>query len=93
MEMKEILGILGNGDESSGKELLEAVAKRMQEAREKHTVYARDYVQALQTIKSEVEELDYAVKNESVFRQFDESLDVIVTAWRFANAEPELKIE
>ena len=82
--------ILGNGNIVHGKLLLWKIAYRLLHARSKHPIFAEVVYQGLGRITSEHEELVYAVEHETPERQFDEDLDVIATAIRFANKEYEI---
>ena len=77
----------GNGDVGSGKQVLFMLAKRLEEAREKHPVFAEGPFQALGVIGAEFRELEVAVEHKSPDRQLDEALDVATTAMRFAIGE------
>ncbi len=79
--------IFGNGDILHGEELLRRIADRLIHARTKHPEFAVGVYQGLSRITDEHEELVHAVEKETPERQFDEDLDVIATAVRFANRE------
>lgn len=86
----KICQILGNGDFRRGKDLIEAIALRMQHAREKHPVFAEGKFHALGVIHAEYLELERAVaKNEGREREQDESLNTATTALRFFIGEHE----
>lgn len=82
--------ILGNGSVQAGRGLMAALAKRMGEAREKHTVFAEGKYHALGVIGAEYHELEKAVEYESPERMADEALDVAVTALRLWAGEHEV---
>lgn len=77
----------GNGDAGMGRQVIFMLARRLEEAREKHPVFAESPFQALGVIGAEFRELEVAVEHESADRQFDEALDVAATAMRFVNGE------
>lgn len=77
----------GNGDAGKGRQAIFMLARRLEEAREKHPVFAEGFFQALGVIGAEFRELEVAVEHESADRQFDEALDVAATAMRFVNGE------
>lgn len=79
----------GNGNIDKGRELLFALAYRLEEARIKHRWPDEAYgqYQAVGVIGEEFRELEYAVEKESPERQKDEALDVAATAMRFAAGE------
>lgn len=77
----------GNGDVGMGRQVIFMLARRLEEAREKHPVFAESPFQALGVIGAEFRELEVAVEHESEDRQFDEALDVAATAIRFVNEE------
>ena len=74
---------LGNGDEETASALLTVICVRLEQAREKHPVFAEGSFHALGVIESEFHELEYAIEHESEERQKDEALDVIATCIRF----------
>lgn len=77
----------GNGDAGKGRQAIFMLARRIEEAREKHPVFAESPFQALGVIGAEFRELEVALEHESPDRQFDEALDVAATAMRFVNGE------
>lgn len=77
----------GNGDAGKGRQAIFMLARRLEEAREKHPVFAESPFQALGVIGAEFRELEVALEHESPDRQFDEALDVAGTAMRFVNGE------
>lgn len=77
----------GNGNESKGRAIMQAIALRLEQARDKHPLYAEGPYQALGVIGSEFHELEKAVEHETESRQMDEALDVIATAVRFLGEE------
>lgn len=77
----------GNGNERKGRAIMQAIALRLEEAREKHQVYAEGQYQALGVIHAEFKELEKAVEHETESRQMDEALDVIASAVRFLGEE------
>lgn len=82
-----LLAVWGNGDAIRGYSLFYAATMRVAHARAKHPKYARGASRALEVIKSEFDELTHAVNHESPWRQYDEALDVLVTALRFVANE------
>lgn len=77
----------GNGNEKRGRAIMQAIALRLEEAREKHPVYAEGPYQALGVVHAEFKELEHAVEHETESRQKDEALDVIATSVRFLGEE------
>lgn len=77
----------GNGNERKGRAIMQAIALRLEEAREKHPVYAEGPYHALGVVGSEFRELEKAVEHETESRQKDEALDVIATSVRFLGEE------
>lgn len=86
-DFNKMLEIWGNGNELLGYSLFYAVTMRLYHARVKHPKFANSEIHSFDVIKSELDELEYAIKSETENRQFDEALDVIATALRFANKE------
>ncbi len=82
--------ILGKGDFRRGRELLDAVAERMDHARKKHPVFAECPEDAVAVIGEEYAELVHAVRWETSERLHDEGLDLAVTALRLVNGEHEV---
>ena len=80
----------GNGDFRRGQQVVFMLAKRLEDARQKHPLFAAGPGRALGVIGAEFRELEYAVENESNARQMDEALDVAATAMRFVNGEHRL---
>lgn len=78
---------LGNGDIGRGRRNMFALARRLEEARAKHPVFAEGQYQAVGIIGAEFRELEYAVEQESAHRQTDEALDLACAAMRFVNRE------
>ncbi len=90
MTYVKLCQILGKGDFRRGRNLLEALAGRMQHARKKHPRFAEGKFQALGVIHAEYLELEQAVaKNEGREREQDEALDTATTALRFFLLEHE----
>lgn len=87
MNELEYMKIWGNGNPCAGFKLFEAVTKRLEYAREKHPDFTDDKHNGYNAVKAELEELKEAILYETEEREFDEALDVIVTALRFANRE------
>lgn len=56
-------------------------------ARDKHPEYARSTYEALEVIRSEFKELEYAMNKENRERQIDEAFDVLVVTLRFILGE------
>lgn len=84
MTYVKLCQILGNGDFRRGRNLLEALAGRMQHARKKHSRFAEGKFQALGVIHAEYRELEHAVTSgEGKERERDEALDVVATCLRF----------
>lgn len=77
----------GNGNEKRGRAIMQAIALRLEQARDKHPLYAEGQYQALGVIGSEFHELEKAVEHETESRQMYEALDVIATAVRFLGEE------
>lgn len=77
----------GNGDVGRGRQALFMLAKRLEEARGKHPVFAESAEEAVDVIESEFWELQYAQDQESQDRQIDEALDVVATVVRFVGKE------
>lgn len=77
----------GNGDVGRGRQALFMLAKRLEEARQKHPVFAESAEEAVDVIESEFCELQYAWEQESQDRQIDEALDVAATVVRFVGKE------
>lgn len=77
----------GKGDMGKGRQIMFMLAKRLEQARNKHPVFARDAEEAVHVIGEEWAELAAAVAHESHDRQLDEALDVATTAMRFAAGE------
>lgn len=77
----------GNGDLGRGQQAIFMLAKRLEEARRKHPVFATGAHEAMGVIGAECFELDAAVHAESPDRQRDEALDVACTAMRFVIGE------
>lgn len=77
----------GNGNERKGRAIMQAIALRLEEAREKHPVYAEGPYHALGVMHAEFKELEHAVEHETESRQMDEALDVIATSVRFLGEE------
>lgn len=81
--------IIGNGSAAAGHRLIEDIARRMAEARQKHPVFAEGKYHALDVIGAEYEELTRSVERETSERMKDEALDVAVTALRMWAGEHE----
>lgn len=77
----------GNGDVGKGRQTIFMLARRLEEARGKHPVFAESAEEAVDVIGEEWAELSQAVDQESQDRQRDEALDVAATAIRFAMGE------
>ena len=82
VELMEAAVLLGNGGQRGGAVMIAALARRMEEARKKHPVFAEGKSHALGVIGAEYEELVRAVERETPERVRDEALDVAVTALR-----------
>jgi UTP:GlnB (protein PII) uridylyltransferase len=82
VELMEAAVLLGNGGQRDGMAIIAALARRMEEARKKHPVFAEGKYHALGVIGAEYEELVRAVERETPERVRDEALDVAVTALR-----------
>lgn len=89
MELMEAAVLLGNGGQRGGAVMIAALARRMEEARKKHPVFAEGKYHALGVIGAEYEELVRAVERETPERVRDEALDVAVTALRLWAGEQE----
>ena len=81
--------IIGNGSAAAGHRLIEDIARRMAEARQKPPVFAEGKYHALDVIGAEYEELTRSVERETPERMKDEALDVAVTALRMWAGEHE----
>ena len=77
----------GNGNERKGRAIMQAIALRLEQARDKHPLYAEGPCHALGVIHAEFKELEHAVEHETESRQMDEALDVIATSVRFLGEE------
>lgn len=77
----------GSGDLGRGKQLIFMLARRLEEAREKHKRFAEGAYQALGIIGAEYNELVNAVEHETHDRAIDEALDVAATCMRFIGKE------
>lgn len=77
----------GNGDVGRGQHAIFMLARRLEEAREKHPIFAESAEEAVEVIGEEWAELSQAVDQESQDRQHDEALDVAATAIRFTIGE------
>jgi hypothetical protein len=77
----------GNGNEKRGRAIMQAIALRLEQARDKHPLYAEGQYHALGVIHAEFKELEHAVEHETESRQMDEALDVIATSVRFLGEE------
>lgn len=89
VELMEAAVLLGNGGQRGGAAMIAALARRMEEARKKHPVFAEGKYHALGVIGAEYEELVRAVERETPERIRDEALDVAVTALRLWLGEHE----
>ena len=87
MNYRRALLAFGNGDMERGQQNLFMLARRLEEARQKHPHFAGDRFEAVRVISCEFHELCFAVAHESPDRQLDEALDVATTAMRFVNGE------
>ena len=83
----EVELIIGNGSAAAGHTLIEAIARRISEARRKHPVFAEGAHHALGVIGEEYHEVVRAVEEETPDRVHQELLDLITTAIRAANGE------
>ena len=72
--------IIGNGSAAAGHRLLEAIARRVSEARRKHPVFAEGKYHALGVIGEEYQEVVQAVEKETCERMYQELLDLITTS-------------
>ena len=69
-------------------ELFRAFRARLHEAEYKHPVFAEGSYQGIGMVAAELGEATQCiVKGESEERVYDEMLDVLVTAWRFARGD------
>lgn len=91
MSYRRALLAFGNGDVGRGQQNLFMLARRLEEARGKHPVFARGVHEAMSVIGAECFELDAAIHTESPDRQLDEALDVACTCMRFVNREYRMK--
>ena len=81
--------ILGNGDFSTGRELLFAIARRVQHARAEHPwpEDAEDMAAAAKVVQEEALELVQAAEEEGPERVVEEALDTIAPSIRVLNKE------
>lgn len=91
MSYRRACEAFGNGDIGRGQQNLFMLARRLEEARQKHPRFALGSYQALEVIGEEYKELVKAAALESSDRQRDEALDVACTAMRFVNGEHKIK--
>lgn len=89
VQQLEMERIIGNGDATTGRRLLEDIARRVAEARGKHPLFAEGKYHALGVIGGEYQELVRAVERETPERMYQEILDTITTLIRAANGEHE----
>lgn len=87
---RQILAIIGNGDNTRGRKLLDELAERMEHARTEHPESewagkGDDY--ALEAIEDEVREVRVAMKLETPHRVKSELKDAIATCVRAWNDE------
>lgn len=87
MTHKHIFKVIGNGDCRQGKAICTALAQRLQHARTKHPVFAKDAREACEVVRAELVELYCAESVETPERYADEALDVMATATRAYNRE------
>lgn len=83
MTAREVITAIGNGDYEKGLHILEELATRLGEARQKHSWKGYLPLMGWEAILSEIIELWDAINRETPERQHDEALDVSVTAIRF----------
>lgn len=81
------LKIIGNGDLGRGKQLIFMLARRLEEARRKHPLFAEGPYQALGVIGAAYRELVLAIEHETPDRQLDEALNMAGKLMRFVNGE------
>lgn len=91
MSYRRACEAFGNGDIGRGQQNIFMLARRLEEARQKHPRFALGSYQALKVIGEEYNELGRAVAYETPDRQLDEALDVACTAMRFVNGEHKIK--
>lgn len=91
MSYRRALLAFGNGDLGRGRQNIFMLARRLEEARQKHPAWGAGALQALKVIGEEYNELGRAVAYETPDRQLDEALDVACTAMRFVNGEHKIK--
>ena len=87
MTLPRMYCAFGNGDMGRGKHFCAMLAKRMEEAREKHPRFAKGSYEALEVIEAEFRELARAVALETPDRMLDKALDLATTVMRFAHRE------
>ena len=87
MNYRRALLAFGDGDMGRGQQNLFILARRIEEARQKHPKWGEGALQALEVIGEEYNELGRAVAYETPDRQLDEALDLATTAMRFVNGE------
>lgn len=88
-EISEAINALGEGDYSSGRDLLFAIADRLNHARAKHPwpEHAYGAPQAVGALASELREVEFALEHELPERIEDEALDVVVVGLRIFRKE------
>lgn len=79
--------ILSQGDYMSDIKIFSVLAHALVVARKKHPVFADGAVDGWDVIEDELIELHNAIHHETEQRQFEEAIDVAVTAIRFALGE------
>lgn len=87
MSLVDIFDGFGAGDPFQGYQVAAAIVRRLNEARQKHPLFAEGSANALGVIGAEYDGLVHAVEHETAERQLDEALDLACTAIRFINGE------
>lgn len=80
----------GNGNEKRGRAIMQAIALRLEHARNAHPAeewQGQSAEYGLNAIEAEVAELMHAIQHEAPGREKDEALDVIATGVRLLGEE------
>lgn len=91
MSYRRALLAIGNGDIRQGQQNLFMLARRLEEARQKHPAWGAGALQALEIIGEEYNELGRAVAYETPDRQLDKALDLLCGTMRLVNGEHRTK--
>lgn len=79
--------VWGNGNADNGFATVYALTMLLAHDRDTHPVFAKNAYEALEVIDVEFNNLEYAIEHESERKQKDASLNLAVTAIRFAGGE------